>query len=98
MKVFLDDVRPTPEGWLHAYWPEEVIALLETGLVTEVSLDHDLGDDEHGTGNDVVLWVEEKVATEGFIPPLMHVHSANSAARAKMLAGIRSINRMKGSI
>ncbi|MDE1348062.1 cyclic-phosphate processing receiver domain-containing protein [Vibrio aestuarianus] len=51
------------------YWPEEAIALLKQGTVTEISLDHDLGDDEHGTGYDVVLWIEEAVATRGFQPP-----------------------------
>lgn len=34
MKVFLDDERNTPDGWVRAYWPDEVIALLETGQVT----------------------------------------------------------------
>jgi hypothetical protein len=61
MRIFLDDERPTPQGWVRALWPQEVIALLKGGGVTEVSLDHDLGDDERGTGYDVVLWVEEVV-------------------------------------
>jgi hypothetical protein len=93
MRVFLDDERATPDGWVRAYWPSEVIALLETGAVEELSLDHDLGDDQRGTGYDVVLWVEEAVATRGFKPPKMSVHSANSSAREKMLAGIRSIEK-----
>lgn len=50
MKVFLDDERRTPEGWVRVYWPDEAIALLQTGQVTEISLDHDLGDDARGTG------------------------------------------------
>ncbi|MBF4323163.1 cyclic-phosphate processing receiver domain-containing protein, partial [Vibrio anguillarum] len=61
MKVYLDDERDTPEGWVRSYWPEEVIELLKSGNVTEISLDHDLGDDDHGTGYDVVLWIEEAV-------------------------------------
>ena len=96
MKVFLDDERPIPDGWVGARWPEEVIRLLEAGGVTHVSLDHDLGDDERGTGYDVVLWVEEAVATRGFIPPVMTVHSANSSARQKMEQGIESIKRFYG--
>ena len=94
LKVFLDDERPTPPGWALARWPEDVIALLQTGNVTHISLDHDLGDDQHGTGYDVVLWVEEAVATRGFVPPVMTVHSANTSARIKMQAGIESIKRM----
>jgi hypothetical protein len=94
MKIYLDDERPTPVGWIGVRWPDEVIAHLETGLVTDVSLDHDLGDDERGTGYDVVLWLEEAVALRGFVPPRMSVHSANSSARLKMEAGIRSILRL----
>jgi hypothetical protein len=94
MRIFLDDERPTPQGWVRAYWPQEVISLLEAGGVTEVSLDHDLGDDERGTGYDVVLWVEEAVATRGFTPPKLKVHSANSSARAKMEQGIAKIERL----
>jgi hypothetical protein len=94
MRVYLDDERITPEGWVRAYWPSEVIALLESGNVVELSLDHDLGDDERGTGYDVVLWIEEAVAMRGFVPPKMAVHSANSSARDKMLAGIRSIEKL----
>ena len=47
---------------MRVYWPDEAIALLESGAVEELSLDHDLGDDERGTGYDVVLWIEEAVA------------------------------------
>lgn len=98
MKVFLDDERATPAGWTRVYWPEEAIALLESGRVEEISLDHDLGDDEHGTGYDVVLWIEEAVATRGFKPPRMQVHSANSSARQKMEQGIAAIVRLAGRI
>lgn len=93
MKVFLDDERPTPEGWVSVRWPEEAIALLETGRVTEVSLDHDLGDDAHGTGYDVLLWIEEAVAVRGVVPPRIRVHSANSSARQKMELAIARIER-----
>jgi len=75
------------------HWPNEAIALLETGAVKEISLDHDLGDDARGTGYDVILWIEEAVALRGFKPPKIGVHSANSSARLKMLAGIAAIER-----
>lgn len=94
MKIYLDDERATPQGWRRCYWPEEVIALLKTEQVTEISLDHDLGDDNHGTGYDVVLWIEEAVALRGFRPPRLQVHSANASAREKMLAGIQTITRL----
>ncbi len=27
VQIWLDDVRPAPEGWIRCYWPDEVIAL-----------------------------------------------------------------------
>lgn len=91
VKVYLDDERETPEGWTRVYWPEEAIELLKTGNVEEISLDHDLGDDDHGTGYDVVLWIEEQVILNQFLPPRIKVHSANSSARQKMELGINNI-------
>ena len=93
MKVYLDDERKTPEGWVRVFWPEEAIALLKTGKVKELSLDHDLGDDTHGTGYDVLLWIEKAVFTQGFMPPKIKVHSANTSARKKMDLGIKNIER-----
>ncbi|MDN7820900.1 cyclic-phosphate processing receiver domain-containing protein [Burkholderia vietnamiensis] len=94
MKVFLDDERTTPDGWVRAYWPDDVIALLESGRVDVLSLDHDLGDDARGTGYDVILWIEEAVALHGFVPPKIIVHSINSSAAVKMRAGIKTIERL----
>lgn len=94
MRVYLDDERPTPDGWVRVYWPDEAIALLKSGQVDELSLDHDLGDDSRGTGYDVVVWIEEAVALRGLRPPKISVHSANSSARQKMESGIQSIVRL----
>ena len=91
-KVFLDDVRPTPEGWTLVRWPSEVIALLERGEVDELSLDHDLGD-ETITGYDVLVWLEEAVALRGFKAPAVVVHSANVVGRKRMENAIVSIRR-----
>lgn len=91
MKVFLDDLRPAPDGWVRVFWPDEAIALLKTGEVTDMSLDHDLGDDQRGTGYDVLLWIEEAVATGNFRAPRMIVHSANPAARERMEAAVAAI-------
>lgn len=94
MRVFLDDERPAPEGWTLVRWPDEAIALLKTGRVEALSLDHDLGDDKRGTGYSVLVWLEWNVAISGFCPPkTILVHSANSSARSKMEAAIDSIRR-----
>jgi hypothetical protein len=94
MKIYLDDIRQAPEGWVRAYWPNEVIALLAQGGVTEVSLDHDLGDDQQGTGYAVICWIEEAVVTRGFVPPNIAIHSANPVGRERMQRGIESISRL----
>lgn len=94
LRIYLDDERTTPDGWTRVYWPDEAIALLETGNVAEISLDHDLGDDARGTGYDVIAWIEEAVVTRGFVPPVVRVHSANPAARMRMEAGIAAIERL----
>ena len=91
IKLFLDDERIPPEGWVHVRCPKKAIETLKTWKIAEISLDHDLGDDAGGTGYDVILWIEKAVATKGFVPPRMNVHSANPSARQKMEAGIKSI-------
>ena len=91
MRIYLDDTREAPAGWIRTYWPDETIRLLKTGNAKELSLDHDLGDDKRGTGYDVILWIEEQVIVNNFNPPKIYVHSANSSAKKKMLQGIKSI-------
>ncbi len=99
MKVYLDDIRIAPDGWVRAHWPEEVIELLKTGQVTEISLDHDLGDhfdrpagvDKERTGYDVLLWIEQAVVTEGFDPPVIYIHTANPVAEDRMKAARKQI-------
>jgi hypothetical protein len=97
MRVYLDDERVAPAGWVQVRWPDEAIALLQAGGVEELSLDHDLGDDQRGTGYDVLTWLEEAVALRGFKPPRIAVHSANPAAKVRMQAAIAAIGRLAQS-
>lgn len=94
VKVYLDDKRITPKGYLRAFWPDDVIRCIKTLNVSEISLDHDLGDDLKGTGYDVVCYIEEQVYFNGYIPPIIKVHSDNSSAKAKMNLGIKNINKI----
>ena len=99
MKVYLDDERIAPDGWVQVRWPDEAIKLLQTGSVTHLSLDHDLGDDQRGTGYDVLLWIENEVALNKFTPPeSIAVHSANPAGRKRMDAAIESIYRIQSRL
>jgi hypothetical protein len=85
MKIYLDDVRPTREGFVRCFWPDEVIELLKTREVRVLSLDHDLGDDARGTGYDVLLWLEGEMHEDETFPlPVILVHSANPVGRQKM--------------
>lgn len=43
LRVWLDDSRPAPTGWLHLRSVPAVQSLLRARLVREMSLDHDLG-------------------------------------------------------
>ena len=105
MKLWLDDERDPKgyKGWEDAVWvttPEEAVEYLETGLVTHLSLDNDLGlpDDGDGPrdGYRVATWVEEQTATDpDFMPPgVLNAHTANSVNGPKMEAAFRAIRRM----
>ncbi|HCC22888.1 TPA: hypothetical protein DF272_01780 [Candidatus Falkowbacteria bacterium] len=106
MKVFLDDLRTPPDGWLLVRTPDEVIVLLRTGQVEELSLDHDLALwDDNGReidGEAVTNWLEEQYfllsrgedSEVSFPPPkVMKVHSDNSVGRPRMEAAISNIRR-----
>jgi hypothetical protein len=103
LRVWLDDVREAPEGWVHVRAPEEAIDLLRSGEVTEISLDHDLGlVDENGretTGYDVLTWIENELGLgrATFQIPTIHVHSANAAVYIRMEQAITSIYRLSGT-
>ena len=97
MKIYLDDEREAPQGWHLLKTSDEAIGILRGGDVTEISLDHDLGDDRAGTGYDVILWIERAVVEEEFIPPKIHIHTANSSARVKMELGVKKIIQLAKS-
>jgi len=96
IKVYLDDLRTEPEGWVLVKTAQEAIDLLITNDVAEISLDHDLGEEENGTGYDVITWLEEAVYERNFKPPVIHIHTANPVGRDKMEAVVRNILRFKG--
>lgn len=96
MRLWLDDLRPAPEGWTHVRTAEEAITHLSNGQFSEVSLDHDLGNEGVATGYVVASWIEEQ-AFFGNIPKLIwHIHSANPPGRARMEAALRSAERFWG--
>lgn len=83
MKVFLDDIRSIPAGYVGARGYEECIRILteNKGNVEVISFDHDLG--ELKTGYDVCLWVVENEYYEGLKTVILH--SANPVGVKNMI-------------
>ncbi len=58
--VYLDDLRPCPQGFTLAKDVKECILLLQEFEVDILSLDHDLGWSTMETGMDVVIWLTQQ--------------------------------------
>lgn len=87
-RIWLDDEREAPQGWVRTYTAQETIdALCHGGRVDEISLDHDLGSEAVvGNGMDVMDWLLAR-AQEGrwdCVPTAIHIHTANPVAAARM--------------
>ena len=96
LRSWLDDDlvdRRAPEGWSHVTTAWDAIELLSTGNVVELSLDHDLSDDERfGRGTDVVDFIAEQQEThERDLWPRdgISLHTANPSGREAMARTIR---------
>jgi hypothetical protein len=93
VKLWLDDIRPCPDGYQHAHAVNEAIKLLEAYGCDYASLDHDLGDyaEDGGDGFKLVLWMAEhgRWPTQG-----IRVDSANAPGMKRMLADIDHSGRM----
>lgn len=92
IKLWLDDERRAPFGWVHCNRVQDAKVLLHAGLVAYASLDHDLGftDDEDPlkqveceTGYDLCKWMAEHRIWPKYKPM---VHSANPVGAANMRA------------
>lgn len=96
MKIFLDDERPAPEGWIQMYSVQGVIDMLSVyeKRITHLSLDHDLGDNKK-TGYDLMCYLEEAAHNPYFYIPEISIHSANPVGRANMMRALDSIKRIR---
>lgn len=96
MKVWLDDERLAPDGWVRVCTASEAISLIQSGQVDCISLDHDLGPDSAGTGYDVALFIEQ-AAFDGSIRAMQWViHSANPVGVGKMTKALQNADRFWG--
>ena len=104
MKLWHDDMRPPPEGWVWARTNAAAQELLETGLVTECSLDHDLGfhdvlrPDEpeslttvahlRGRTEETGLDLVNWMVATGRVPATVTIHSWNPDGATAMAASL----------
>lgn len=95
MKIWLDDMRPAPEGWVHVKTAAEAIELLETEEVEAISLDNDLGDSEP-EGYTVADYIEARIAFRLVASPKeIGIHTGNPVARKRMEQTVASIRRFE---
>ena len=74
----------------------EAIKLLESGSVSSISLDHDLGLEINGSGYDVAKWIEEQ-AYHGNLSRLQWaVHSDNPVGVKNMIAALEQADKFWG--
>jgi hypothetical protein len=94
MNVWLDDERSKPEGFhVHVKTSQEAIQLLNSKKVALLSLDHDLGPAEAGTGYDVAKWIEQ-MAFYGVLGRIeCRIHSANSVGRKNIAMALENAER-----
>jgi hypothetical protein len=87
VKLFVDDIRPAPPGWVPVRTVGRAIRMLDTQHVTEVSLDHDIQCRHAGCYVDCEMESFEAVAR--FIAgmrfrPRVRIHTANVIAGRRM--------------
>ena len=91
MKIWVDDLRPVPEGFVGSRSVNEAIALIEKAEqygeeIEMLDLDHDLGDFATD-GGDAIKLLDYLVERETFYP--IAIHTANPVGRANMERMIR---------
>ena len=92
MKIYLDDIRPTPPGFTRTYNVQQTIDLIlaNEGNIECISLDNDLGVG-YDEGKKVMQWIEEQ-AYHNTLQPIPHlfIHTDNSCAMDEMMQARRN--------
>lgn len=87
INVYLDDVRPCPQGFAVARSAEACLSMLAVSDVNLLSLDFELG-----MGQPNGLSVVHGIIASGRYPKEIYVHSSSLYGRAQMVAGLRAVN------
>jgi len=85
--IYLDDVRPCPQGFVAARSAEECLLLLTECDVDILSLDYELG-----FGQPNGLSVVHGLIASGKYPKRVYVHSSSMLGRANMIRDLRAAN------
>lgn len=94
MRLWLDDERTKPVDFdVHVCTSQEAIEILKFQKVEFISLDHDLGPPEAGSGYDVAKWIE-KMAFYGSLRRLKwDIHSMNPVGRRNIASSMENAER-----
>lgn len=89
MKLWIDDVRPAPQGYMWIITTTEAIKtiLAFRNDIEEISLDHDAGD-YVAYGGDYIK-ILDKMEEKGINNISIHLHTANPVGRENMRRIIR---------
>lgn len=87
-KLWVDDLRDPPsDDWDVARTYEDAVEKLEKNHYYIVSLDHDLGQPDGQDGYGIVKWlVKRKMGSQGHMPLLYKLHTANPVGHENMKA------------
>ena len=84
MKIWLDDIRPAPEGYIWCKSVNSAKRMIESAgeNISVLDLDHDLGDYAYDGGDGIKLldWLLE---TQRFYP--IRIHTMNPVGRENMV-------------
>lgn len=76
LKLWVDDERPAPEGWVWSKTVQNAIDTLQLSSVDEMSLDYSLGDET--TALDIMEWLRDHPDRW---PHAIHAHSGSASGR-----------------
>lgn len=104
IKVWLDDERIPPPGWIHLKTAVEAVEFLKSRAleIEEMSFDHDLGYQGPSSGlpedgNDVAKALEELAYHQNINPEIrLSIHSSNSAGVKEIKLALGSALRFLG--
>lgn len=86
-KIYLDDVRPCPDGWHLARSVEDakhIVKAADMAGTFEVSCDHDLGEDESGRELPNGCAFLAFLLANDYVPTSITLHSSNPVGLKNM--------------